>query len=125
MRLQGGGAMTAAAVDVGPEKLMPSVPAGGMRSLAVTVTNKSDGAVTCGAKVDGSATGGWVTLSSSGFALPRGQKKTVGVLVRVPAGTPSGKYTAMITVGAGADGSALRETTIPVEVQVSSSQVEK
>lgn len=111
----------AAVVDVLPEKIVPTIPAGATRSLALAVRNISDEPIQCAASV--AFTGptpepSWITVRPQSFSIYKSGRKSVELSVHVPPKTAAGTYYATISLEGGADGSKTRKLDIPIEIEV-------
>ena len=108
-----------ALVEATPESLSSAVPAGATRSLAITVTNVSDGDVTCTAGVAaGGSAGAGITVRPEQFTLAKGGKKTVEVRVEPAAGAAAtDRLWALVNVEAAQDGGGHTVLSIPVDIQ--------
>jgi hypothetical protein len=116
-------------VQIGPEKLAVSAPAGAFRTLKLTLKNKSDRAVRCAAAVTPDVDGGdagrgssddvsWVTVGPEEQSLPGGGQKTFAVVVRVPADAAAGPHACAVTIRTD-DGVAESITRVPLAMTVS------
>jgi hypothetical protein len=103
-------------VEASPGNLSVAVPAGAMRSLAITVKNVSDGDVACTAALAGDGVPGLTVLPDQ-FTITKGGKKTVVVRVETEDGAAGGPIAALLNVAASQDGGGHTELSIPVDVQ--------
>jgi hypothetical protein len=112
---------TAMAVNISPLKLSPSIAAGASRNLGVGIKSSTDVPVRCMLSV--AATGdtnmdGWITIGAEDFRLAPSAHQSVAIRVAVPADAKSGTYAATLAVETWPEGSEVRRTEIPIEIQV-------
>lgn len=114
-------ASIAVAVNVSPVNFNQIIPAGGSRSLGVGIKSGTDVPVRC--MLSAASTGeididSWITIASEDFNLSPSAHKSVEVKLAVPADAKTGNYTATLAVETWPEGSELRRTEIPIEIQV-------
>ncbi len=110
-----------APIQVAPEKLILSLPAGAFRSLKLTIENKGEETVRCaaGLTTEGNHPGdvSWITLGLKEFELAKASQKTLGIVIRVPSGAAAGLYTSVVVIHVDNGGTNTR-ITVPLELAV-------
>jgi hypothetical protein len=110
-----------APIQVAPEKISLSVPAGSFRSLKLTIKNKGEETIRCtaGLTSEGTRPGdvSWIALGLEEFELVKTSQKTLEIVTQVPSGTAPGLYTSVVVIRAD-NGGTNTQITVPLELAV-------
>jgi hypothetical protein len=109
-------------VQVTPEKLAVTMPAGAFRSLKLALKNNSEDALRCTATLvfegDRPVSASWVSVAPEEFELPKSGQKTLELVIRLPVGAAMGQHTCTILIEADQGGADSVHFRVPVELDV-------
>jgi len=120
-RLKDSQGTTAVGVVISPLKFMPAISAGAARSLGLSLKSCSDVPVRCMLSV--ASTGNtdienWISLGATDLSLAPSAHKSIEIKITVPSDAKTDTYPATLTVESWPEGSEVRRTEIPLEIQV-------
>ena len=109
-------------VQVTPEKLAVTMPAGAFRSLKLALKNNSEDALRCTATrvFEGDRPVGvsWVSVAPEEFELSKSGQKTLELVIRVPVGAAPGQHACAVLIEADPGGTDSVHIRVPVELEV-------